>query len=348
MRRIFMVVALVSVLGLSLKVLGAQDSFCIWVDPEASIQAQIDAAPPWSTLCLPEGTWSENIVINKPLRLRGQGPERTVIQAQETMTLPPVLWVRGCRVGQPFSVVIEGLTLLGRTATTWNGRGVGDTANAGLLVDGFAQVVLHNCHILEALNGILLLDSAQALVSNTKILGQKVRRFQGSGIFLLGRTQAMVVQSTIAQVADGVIVQRDAQVTVRGSTIEDTTFGVHIADDAQAIIAHTRIAESEDGVVLSQRAQAHLANCAIVRNKIGVAVMHHASAVLTNNLIAESSIYGVLLALHDPRVWFAGSISGANNVIPGPNEPGGNLYGAVYPDAISFLTTKEGGVYPQR
>ena len=58
-----------------------EDCLCIWVDPEASIQAQIDAAPPGSTLCLPEGTWRESLVIDKPLTLRGQGPERTIIQA---------------------------------------------------------------------------------------------------------------------------------------------------------------------------------------------------------------------------------------------------------------------------
>ena len=297
------------------------------------------------------GDLEGNLVIDKPLTLRGQGPERTIIQAaiiQDGGWLPPVLWVKGPRTGRPVSVVVEGLTLLGRTTVAWDGRGFEMTVNEGLLASGMAHVMLHNCHILEALHGILLLDSAQALVSNTRIQGREVRRFRGTGISLLGRSQAMVVQSTIAQVADGIVVEGGAQVTVHQSTIEHTACGVRVRDDAQAIITQTRVAESEDGVVLSERAQARIADCTIVGNKVGVALLHHSSVVLTDNLIAENSTYGVLLALHDPRLWFAGFVFGANNVIPGPEEPGANLYGAVYLDDISFLMTKEGGVYPQR
>jgi len=81
MRVLLVVLGLVLAAGLiGLADDGVEDC-CIWVDPEASIQAQIDAAPPGSTLCLPEGTWRESLVIDKPLTLRGQGPERTIIQA---------------------------------------------------------------------------------------------------------------------------------------------------------------------------------------------------------------------------------------------------------------------------
>lgn len=343
-------VVLVAVLGLRPEVLGTQECLCIWVDPKASLQAQIDAAPPGSTLCLPEGTWSENIVLNKPLTLRGRGPGRTIIQAYPTMFRPVVLRIQGARMGPPFSVMIEGLSLLGRPATTGGIWGWADTADAGLLVEGTAQVLVHNCHIVEALHGIFLQDSAQALVSSTTILGKKrVLRPEGTGIFLSARTQATVLESTVAQVADGIVVDEHAQVTVYGSAIQDTVFGVHVADDGQAIITHTRIAKSRDGVVLTGRAQANIAHCTIIGiGSVGVALAHHASAVLQNNLVAETGAYGVLLSYHDPRVWFAGFICGAGNVIPGPDEPGGNSLGSVYPDTLLFLTTKEGGVYPER
>lgn len=352
LKKVSLMIVLGLMLGLSLNVLGTQDYVCIWVEPGSSIQAQIDAAPPGSTVCLPEGTWTESIVIDKPLTLRGRGSEQTTIQAGLDITFP-VLWVKGSRTNA-FSVMVEGLTLLGRTPGIPDGWCFERRVNAGMMVNGMVQVVLHDCVIQEALHGILLIGNSQTMVSSTRILGRQVvfgRRLIGTGITLLGRAQASVVESTIAWVADGIVAEEMSQVTVHSSVIKHTTFGVHIRDYAQALITHTHITDSEDGIVLIHRARAQIHNCTIVRNKIGVALLHHSVAVLTNNLIAESNTYGVLLALHDPhnpRLWFEGFIYGADNMIPGPDEPDGNLYGAVYPDDISFLMTKDGGVYPQR
>lgn len=344
LKKVSLLIVLGLALGISLNVLGADDCVCIWVEPGSSIQVQIDAAPPGSTVCLPEGTWTESIVIDKPLTLRGQGSELTTLQAGLDITAP-VLWVKGSRTSA-FSVMVEGLTLLGRTPGWYFERSV----NEGMMVNGMVQVVLHDCTIQEALHGILLMGNSQTLVSSTRILGRQVlgRRLRGTGITLLGRAQASVVESTIAWVADGIAAENMAQVTVHNSVIKHTAFGVDIRDYAQALITHTHITDSEDGIVVSDRAHAQIHHCTIVRNKIGVVLLNHSAAVLTNNLIAESSVYGVLLALHDLRLWFDGFIYGADNMIPGPDEPDGNLYGAVYPDDISFLMTKDGGVYPQR
>lgn len=346
MRMVALVSALVPALALGPLALGAQDGPCLWVERGASLQAQIDAAPPGSTLCLPEGVWSENLIINKPLTIRGQGPERTIIQAAWRMDCPPVVWIQGAWVGRPIPVMIEGLTLLGRMTPTK--LGLEGAANQGLLVTGFAQVVLHNCHITEALHGILLMDSAQAFVGNTRIQGEDAHRFRGTGIWLLGRSQALVVQSTITQVGNGISVERDAQITVDGSVIERTAFGVHVADDAQAIITRTEITDSADGVVVSESGKVTIRNCTFTDNGAGVVLGYHASAVVTDNVITGSRHYGLFLTMHDPRVWFAGFLVGARNVIPGPGEPGGNRYGAVFPDDIAFLMTEAGGVYPRR
>jgi nitrous oxidase accessory protein NosD len=350
MRKIVMTFGVVLTVVLSVTVLGAQDCPCIWVDPEVPLQAQIDAALPGSTLCLPQGTWSEAIVIAKSLTLRGEGPGQTIIAAPPgDPLLSPVIWVTGPwrTTDQPISVAIEGLTVDGH-AEGWG------LANAGLLVDGMAQVMLHNCHIRES--GILLRGDSQTLVNRTKILGEqrpRGSRFQeiaGIGVELRGRAQATILQSEIAGWTDGfgVFANERAQVIVHGSTIENAGHSVYIHDDAQATIAHTHIANSLYGVVLLERAQAHIAYSTIVDNYIGIGVIEYAAAVLTRNRITGSMTYGVRVPVQHPWLWFKGVIGGVGNEIPCPDEPGGNRMGAIEVEDLAFLMTEEGGMWTPR
>jgi nitrous oxidase accessory protein NosD len=342
MRKIVMMFGAMVTVVLTVTVLGAQDCPCIWVDPEVPLQAQIDAALPGSTLCLPRGTWSEAIIIDKPLTLRGEGPGQTIITAlPEDPLLSEVIWVRGPWQGQPISVAIEGLTLDGRVAD------VGLAVNAGLRVDGMAQVMLHNCHILDA-HGILLLGSAQAAISNVTTMG-RLRH----GIELRGSAEATVIETTVVGTDYGVVLWESARITIIESIIEAHDTGVYASGRPQVVIIGTRIAGSRiEGIVLREEARALVVNSTIADNQAhGVVVGHRASVVLVGNVIAGNAMYGVLATLHDPCLplspgsWFAGSISGANNTIPGPEKPEGNLYGAVCPEVIFFLTTESGGVY---
>jgi len=344
MRRMLLMSVFLAVVALGGKALGAQDCPCIWIGPEDSIQAAIDAAPPGSTLCLPEGTWRENLVITKSLTLRGEGPDRTVIRPDDRAEIPPlgpVISVRPWWRRPPVSVVISGVTLIG-SVPRW-----GTTSNAGLEAMGGTHVVIDNCHILDALNGVHLQDNSQAMLTGVTILG-KEGQVRGVGIALWGRSQAMIEHSRMARLDDGIVANSMSQATVHNSTIEHTRFGVRLQEDAQAIITWTRFADSDDGVVLTGRSRAVIANCTMVRNGAGIAMMEHASAVIRDNVITGSRFYGVFLTVHVPLVWFEGLLVGAGNVIPGPDEPDGNRHGSVFPDEIAFLMTKDGGAYPGR
>ncbi len=50
----------------------AEDACTIAVQPDESIQAAIDRAPDGAVICLPAGSWAENIVIDKNLTLRSE------------------------------------------------------------------------------------------------------------------------------------------------------------------------------------------------------------------------------------------------------------------------------------
>jgi len=118
---------------------------CIWVEPGGSIQAIINAAPSGSIVCLPDGIWMENLVIHKSLTLRGQGPERSRIQAKNIVE--PIVWIRGSKT-TPITVVIEGVMLLGQTVIALDGVEFVEYANVGIFVDGTAHITLQNCAFL--------------------------------------------------------------------------------------------------------------------------------------------------------------------------------------------------------
>jgi len=343
MRNIFTMAGLVLVTGLLVQ--ASQD--CIWVEPGGSIQAIINAAPSGSIVCLPDGIWMENLVIHKSLTLRGQGPERSRIQAKNIVE--PIVWIRGSKT-TPITVVIEGVMLLGQTVIALDGVEFVEYANVGIFVDGTAHITLQNCAFLGARNNLWFTDRAQALVINVWIHGEEIKtpKLEKTGIILKGQTQATILDTTISFLADGIIMEDMAQAIIERTTISNTLFGIHVRDAAQTLIVRTHITESEDGVVLTGRCQAQIVDCVIVNNKIGVALLEHAAVVLIGNRIAGNKLYGVLPALHDPQVWFAGFIAGANNVIPGPTQSNGNLMGAVYLEELLFLTTEAGGTWCQR
>jgi nitrous oxidase accessory protein NosD len=78
----------------------------VTVQPGQSIQAAIAGAQEGAVICLGEGSWQENLKIEKALTLRGQGAQKTVIDGiQEGY---PVVWVVGA---QPIEVSSRGWRL---------------------------------------------------------------------------------------------------------------------------------------------------------------------------------------------------------------------------------------------
>ena len=110
----------------------AAEGCTITLSPGESIQQAIDDAPPGAVICLEEGTWEENLVIEKSVTLRGAGPGKTVIRSAGKTR--PVVWIRGSEI----EVILEGLTITGAWGGLW-------TDEAGLLVRGSARVSLTEC-----------------------------------------------------------------------------------------------------------------------------------------------------------------------------------------------------------
>jgi parallel beta-helix repeat protein len=148
----------------------------VTVQPGESIQAAIDQATKGDVLCLAEGTWEENLVIEKSLTLRGMSAERTVIDGVQEGY--PVVWIMGPEgEAQTVSVKVEGLTITGAEG------GCADPDKEicahGVLIQGAAQVAITDSTISGNGDSILLWGSAQATIEGNEIINN-----QGYGVAL--------------------------------------------------------------------------------------------------------------------------------------------------------------------
>jgi hypothetical protein len=84
-----------------------------------TIQAAVDAAPSGATIHVAQGTYTEQIVIDKDLTLRGAGPSATVIAAPSTVTTVGLNLLNGLPiaalvlVGHGANVSVSGLEVRG-------------------------------------------------------------------------------------------------------------------------------------------------------------------------------------------------------------------------------------------
>ena len=166
---------LIMVLGLTLPTASAAT---ITVDPigngdYTSIQAAIDAADPEDTILVNSGTYTENLKIDKLLKLwsDSRNPENTLIRA--TNPNEPVIEIKASR-------------------TTLNGFGISGSDEAGIYLEGVEKCEISNNEISGAKTGLLLKDSGKNILTNNVIsLNEK-------GVLLENSNENTIQKNTIA------------------------------------------------------------------------------------------------------------------------------------------------------
>jgi parallel beta-helix repeat protein len=193
----------------------------VTVRPGRSIQAAIDAAEEGAVICLAEGSWEENLVIEKGLTLRGLGSGKSVI--------------KGLRDGEPVLLIysdakieatVEGLTLA--EAKGWRCAERPLRCPNGLSLGGKVKATIRGNTISGNGYGISMRASAQASISGNTISGNRW---------------------------DSISMEDSAQATIQGNTISgNRQHGIFMRDSAQATIQGNKITKNSGyGVWLYQR-----------------------------------------------------------------------------------------------
>ncbi|HEC63484.1 MAG TPA: hypothetical protein ENI38_03765, partial [Candidatus Acetothermia bacterium] len=276
MRKLWLVLGAAAGLSIAVVAIGDPQTGCtVWVEPGASLQAAIAAAPPGAVICLPQGSWEENLIITKSVTIRGQGAERTRISwsggTDPFFISQPVIWIKG--EGEPITVIIEDLAIQGPPGSgSWWGlphglvaqgtawvevRGVRVSGNPGIGIwlSESAQGAIRDTAVLENEHGVLLSDEAQATLEGVRAAHNRMHN-----IALGGASRARITNSIVEEAGFyGVTVGEQAQLTLSECQLIGGANGLVVAGEAEAVVNNCLIKNAEfDGVLLMGSPQLRL------------------------------------------------------------------------------------------
>jgi parallel beta-helix repeat protein len=220
---------------------GSTQECTVTLSPGQPIQSAINQAQAGAVICLAPGTWNENLVIAKPLTLRGAGKEQTVISgavnnkiilqigSEELVVSPEVIKVKiedlkiaegkGCEEFPTRCAL--GIAALGRVEVTITNVQISNNEGSGIGVCCLAQVTIFNSHISRnsgwsvGIYGPAVIGPPKVTIQNSQISGS----FIGIAMGLEGSAQVTVQNSQISGNMDGLWVAGSNQVTLTDTAI---------------------------------------------------------------------------------------------------------------------------------
>jgi nitrous oxidase accessory protein len=179
--------------------------------PVSPLQARLDATAPGATVIVASGDYEGDLVIDRPLRLVGQGRPRLL----------------GSGVGTVVSVRAPDVTIEGFDI---DGRGGGDLGqdSSGIHVAA-PRATIRDCAIAGSLFGIYLREAHGSAVVGCRIRGipGKDPGEKGSGIHVWNTNGFRLEDNEVADVRDGFYIQSSSQGAIRGNVARDLRYGLH-------------------------------------------------------------------------------------------------------------------------
>ncbi|WP_255191855.1 NosD domain-containing protein [Natronobeatus ordinarius] len=215
-----------------------------------TIQKAIDAAPPETTVVVPEGTYEELLEIDRPVTLAGDGNvtirgdgEHTVIDVRADGVA-----VRNLRITD------VGETTRPEEQDTVSDSGTdGDTVlelayaagDAGVSVDGATRVLVEDVTIETPANGVLLRDSPETVVRNVSVYGGDDWSEAYMGVMTMRSADGVIENSTFRDGRDGIYTHRSHGLVFRNNTLERNRIGVHLMYTSETVIADNEVRNAE-------------------------------------------------------------------------------------------------------
>lgn len=249
-------------------------------EDEPTVAGAVDAAPPGTTVLVPDGVYEGNVTLAKPLTLRGENAtlrgdgEGSVVRVEsdgvavvgvdiagvgnETRGEPPA----GNRAdGEKWDQRIE------------NSYGRGD---AGVVAAGVDRTYVADVTITTPANGVLLRDTSGAVVENVTVHGAADWRDGFMGVMSM-RSPVVVQDSTFEDGRDGIYLHRSHGTVIRRNAFRDNRFGVHFMYTSDSLVADNA-ARGQD-----------LAGITIMTDPVGNAVVDNDVRHANTGIIAGGS-----------------------------------------------------------
>lgn len=228
------------------------------VQPGQDLQAVIRAAAPGDVIEVQRGFYRANLLIDKPLTLRGIG-RPTLSGGQQGDTL---------RVTAP-DVTIEGLIV----------RDSGDSLkdqNAGIYVyPGAHRTVIRHCDLSYNLFGVWIEKANDVVIESNVITGKREYNSsqRGNGVQLYNTQRARILNNNISFVRDALFVDVSHHAVFRGNKLHHSRYGTHYMN------SYYNLWEDNDSYY----------------NRGGLALMEVRDQVVRNNRAWGNSDHGIML-----------------------------------------------------
>jgi nitrous oxidase accessory protein len=198
------------------------------------LQALLDEAAPGAEVILPAGVWRGDLIVDRPMTLRGGGRVRLV----------------GSGHGSVVRVRAEGVTLEGLAIDGAAGGDLGRDSS-GIHVSGHGATV-RRCRVENALFGVYLHAADGARVEETVIRGipGKAPGEKGSGIHAWNTQRFTFVGNDVRDARDGFYIQSSSNGVIRGNRAADLRYGLHYMYSDDNLFEDNVFERTDAGTVL--------------------------------------------------------------------------------------------------
>lgn len=169
----------------------------------ASLQDKIERALPGETIVIPKGVYEENLILTKPITLKGQG--EVIIRSNNEK---PAIMIKGKKVS------------LKNIKVEYAGEGKEATAIA---ITG-SNHVLSDFEIETNRYGITLKSASHVKIQDGLIIGQ----WKGNGVDLWESSHNAIRNMKIGNMQDGIYLEQSHKNSLLKNNIRQSRYGMHL------------------------------------------------------------------------------------------------------------------------
>ena len=261
--------------ALALWIAGACQAATLTVRPGDDLAATVRAAHPGDTVQVQRGQYRANLLIDKPLTLRGLD-RPTLSGGNQGDTI---------RVTAP-DVVIEGLIV----------RDSGDdlkAQNAGIyLYPGAHRAVVRHCDLTYNLFGLWIEKADDVRIEHNVITGKReyASPQRGNGVQLYNTKGAQILNNDISFVRDALYVDVSHHAVFKGNRLHHSRYGTHYMNSYYNLWEDNDTYYNRGGLALMEvRDQVVRGNRAWGNSDHGIMLRTLQDSVIENNVVAGNN-----------------------------------------------------------
>lgn len=230
----------------------------------SSLQERIEAAEPGQTLLVEEGHYPGNLVIDKPVVLRGEGHPH----------------IQGDATGKTISILASGVTIEG-FRISHSGLNL-SLDHAAIHIEG-DDAVIRNNRIHDSLHGIYVRAASGVRVENNEIRGIEETAVENLGAGAIPSGDSELCSVGQDRRGNGVHFWNSSGHSIVGNDISRTRDGIYFSFTTESRIEDNHVYQTRYGLHYMYSDRNHFSNNRFEDNVAGAALMYSKDVVVLGN-----------------------------------------------------------------